>query len=127
MTIQKPQQSGIRLAAGSRHYFFDLKPSEQGPYLLITESRPSNGTFERQRILVEVEYLEKFVNSLRALAQPELAKSYKPWASEEDELLRKELAEGKGIAEIAREHKRATGAIRSRIKHLENRALTMNA
>ena len=118
-TTLQPQETSARFVAGSRHYFFDLKQSEHGPYLTITESKPDHGTFQRQRLLIEAEHIEKFLDAIRAVARPEIANSYSAWSQEEDDRLRSEVAAGKGIAEIAAEHKRAKGAIRSRLKHLE--------
>ncbi len=56
-----------RVAAGKRHYFFDVKENAQGDrYLVITESQPSpEGSYSRQRVIVDRQHLDAFLSGLR--------------------------------------------------------------
>jgi hypothetical protein len=56
-----------RVAAGKRHYFFDVKENQRGErYLVITESQPTGeGTYSRQRVLIYQEHLDAFLGGLR--------------------------------------------------------------
>ncbi len=56
-----------RVAAGKRHYFFDVKENQRGErYLVITESQPtSGGAYSRQRVMIYQEHLDAFLNGLR--------------------------------------------------------------
>ena len=59
---------------------------------------------------------------------PDLAKirrryprSYKAWSVDEDGQLKHELDSGQTIAAISKLHERQQSAVKSRMKHLENR------
>lgn len=56
-----------RVAAGKRHYFFDVKENQRGErYLVITESQPtSEGAYSRQRVLIYQEHLDAFLSGLQ--------------------------------------------------------------
>ena len=122
----KPQTgAAARLNAGTRSYFFDLKRSGQGAYITITESKPVNGVYERQRILIDRQHFSDFLATLDRFAAsvfPNGAavgeRSYEGWTRAEDDLLRPGFRAKRGIAEMARIHERGPGAIRSRLKHL---------
>ena|SRR5688500_13987048 len=118
MSNVETQQQAVRVSAGSRHYFLDLKQSQHGLYLTITESKHANGAFERQRILVEGEHVQGFMEALEKLVEDASLKSYRRWTKKEDELLEAAVHAHRGIAEIARVHEREPNAIRSRIRQL---------
>lgn len=56
-----------RVAAGKRHYFFDVRENQKGErYLVITESQPEReGGYARQRVMVFQEHLDAFLSGLQ--------------------------------------------------------------
>lgn len=47
--------------------------------------------------------------------------AYVPWTEDEEQIMLEELSQGMSVREIAKEHARTTGAIRSRIKKIRER------
>lgn len=129
----------IKIAAGKRTYFVDVKETREGAkYLKISESkRLENGEYERHRIMVFEEDINNIVEALRTALQhfptykkPEqkskmeqtkekYANAYKSWTDEEDLKLTKLFCQGKKPKEISGILQRNTGAINSRIEKLE--------
>lgn len=55
-----------RVAAGKRHYFFDVKENQRGQrYLIITESQQTEGGYNRQRVMINAEHLDAFLDGLK--------------------------------------------------------------
>ncbi len=71
MSDQKAE--AIRIQAGQRNYFLDVKEAKTGSkYLILTESRKNkDGKFDRQRIIIFKEGLTPVLDALRKVA-PEL-------------------------------------------------------
>lgn len=132
-SMKKNSFHSHQFKAGSRTYFFDVKETEQAKrYLSITESKRSktDDIFERHHILIFEEDIEDFANSVNnALlhfyasdpTNPAQAHAGQPWTAEDDNRLEELFCKGKNTNELATIFKRTTGAIRSRIKHLELR------
>lgn len=127
----------IKIAAGKRTYFVDVKQTREGAkYLKISESkRLDNGEYERYHIMIFEEDINGIVEALRTALQhfpayqkpkskmaqtkEKYANAYKPWTDEEDLKLTALFCEGKKPRDISAILQRNTGAINSRIKKLE--------
>ncbi|MBW6515709.1 MAG: PUR family DNA/RNA-binding protein [Candidatus Cloacimonetes bacterium] len=124
----------LRIAAGNRNYFFDVKESSNGTkYLEIKESKKTESTFERHRIIVFQEHLSDFAHGLTKSIdfiddkakrnkfeeiRKEWAKAYMPWTEEEDQYLKKIYHKDSDIDKLAIEFQRKPSAIRSRLAKL---------
>ena len=129
----------IKIAAGKKTYFVDVKQTREGAkYLKISESkRLDNGEYERHIIMIFEEDINNIVEALRRALQhfplykkpvqkskmeqtkEKYANAYKPWTDEEDLRLTELFCEGKNPKEISEILQRNTGAINSRIDKLE--------
>jgi hypothetical protein len=59
-----------RVTAGSRHYFFDVKESQNGKkYLVISESRRSGKNYQHNRVMVFEENLKAFAKAFQKAAK----------------------------------------------------------
>ncbi len=59
-----------RIAAGNRHYFFDVKESKGGKkYLVISESRRSGKNYQHNRVMVFEENLKAFAKAFQKAAK----------------------------------------------------------
>jgi hypothetical protein len=55
-----------KLTTGFRTYFFDIKKTEQGDvYLVISESKKSENSFEHHRIMIFEENIQEFTESFQ--------------------------------------------------------------
>ncbi len=136
-----------KVAAGSRTYVFDVQETVAGDrYMVISESRQTDGGFEHQRVMVFDEHMEKFSEAFdqalwvmvrrEAHAAPAPAvpatsqayqveeirhqypKAYEKWTSAEDEQLKREYQSGLSISALAALFQRQPSAIQSRLKKL---------
>jgi len=125
----------IKLAAGSRTLYIDLKQdSGGGRFLSISEVQVA-GLHERSRILVDEEFLPDLHRALGAvlelLGRKEPKKSYtvsrkrcdhprayEPWTEEEQERLQQGYAQGEGVHQLAEQLARAPTAVLSRLYQL---------
>ena len=129
----------IKIVAGKRTYFVDVNETKEGAkYLKITETkRLDNREFERHRVMIFEEDINKIVNAFRTALQhfpnyvkpvqkskmemtkEKYANAYKPWIDEEDVKLIELFCQGKKPQEISEILQRNIGAINSRIEKLE--------
>jgi len=132
-----------KITKGNRTYIFDVKRSENGSvYLSLSESKRTDGGFEKYKILIFEEDIQDFkkifrraVRKLEKLSDPndqnksytlddireEHPQAYRPWSAEDDGKLEALFCEGKTVKELASIFERKEGAITSRIKKLELR------
>ena len=69
MAMEKADLFSEKVPAGSRTYFFDVKRAKDGAqYLVISESRPKEGGFEHQRVMVFPENVGAFGTALQKAA-----------------------------------------------------------
>lgn len=131
--------ASIKVAAGKRTYFIDVKETREGAkYLKISESkRLEDGSYERHRVMIFEDDINGIVEALRTALKhfptyktPEVKSkmkqtkekfenAYKPWTDEEDLQLTQLFCEGKLPKELSEIFKRNVGAINSRIEKLE--------
>ena len=127
------------LKAQTRTYYFDCKRTVTNAiYLTITESKQIDEGFEKHKIMIFEEHLDKFIETLlkvkeniqskQTIKTPEdyiekqkakYPNAYKPWSKEEDENLELLYCEGKTITQLSETFARNVGAIIARIKKLE--------
>jgi len=131
--------TSIKVAAGKRTYFIDVKQTKEGAtYLKLSESkRLDNGEYERHRIMIFEDDINNIVEALRTVLphfktykKPEqkskmeqtkekFGNAYKPWTEEDDLKLTELFCEGKKPKELSEIFQRNVGAINSRIEKLE--------
>lgn len=69
MAVERTDLFSEKVAAGGRTYFFDVKRAKGGAhYLVISESRPKDGGFEHQRVMVFPENFPAFSEALKKAA-----------------------------------------------------------
>jgi hypothetical protein len=74
--MPKKELFSERVAAGSRTYFFDIKESVKGAkYLVISESKRSGETQERNRVLIFEEDIPAFNECMSKMVQFVLGKT----------------------------------------------------
>ena len=129
-----------QIKVGKRTYFLDINLTKDGQKCLeITESKKTDNGFERYKILVFEEGIEKFSEAfVRVLLRMNSDKiqensntysvekirqghgqAYKPWNEEDENLLEQLFCERKTVDEISEILGRKKGAIQSRIKKME--------
>ncbi|MCK4340340.1 MAG: DUF3276 family protein [Phycisphaerae bacterium] len=135
----------LRVPAGSRTLFVDVKKMPDGSHFLsLSElTRAKHATEERARIVIDADYVDALQEALSAAAEylaavtprpanttskrekgtvAEIRKrypnAYKAWSPEDDQALRAAFEKGRGIRELARDFGRNAGAIRSRLRKL---------
>jgi hypothetical protein len=134
-----PEIESLKIAAGKRTYFLDLKQSREGlKFLKITESkRLDSGEYERYSIMIFEENFNQITEALRKLlhhfpsyekieeksrmeqTKANFANAYKAWSDEEDFKLTKLFCLRKKPTEISKILQRNPGAITSRIDKLD--------
>ena len=107
MTLEKTVEILKLLADGIDPKTREVLP-KQSPYHQVETVRALHTALET------LEKISKKTNKLRMLPD----NAGKPWENDEDEQLVKEFDSGENIREIARIHKRTTGAILSRLEKL---------
>ena len=133
---EKEEGNRIRILAGNRTYFFDIKLSQNGErYLVISESERVDTAYQHDRVMVFEEHLEAFraglekaITFLEVPSQPKsyslekirqkYPRAYEKWSSEEDEQLKIKHSTGLGASELAKCFGRQPSAIRSRLTKL---------
>lgn len=138
MTDGKEVKS-IKVAAGKRTYFLDVKQTREGStYLKLSESkRLDNGEYERHQVIIFEGDINNIVDALQivlpyfeSFKKPEIkskmeqikekfSNAYKPWTEEDDFKLTELFCEGKKSKELSEIFQRNVGAINSRIEKLE--------
>jgi hypothetical protein len=133
MSSKSREILNIRISAGSRTLYVDLKEKEDGTrFLSISEVRRSS---ERDRVVVDEEYVADLHRALGAVLElldrtpatrsipdeqkPDVhSRAYSRWTREEDRELKQGYIGGQGIEALARQHGRAPTAILSRLYQL---------
>jgi len=66
----KENSEGIKIPAGQRTYFVDVKKAKNGTrYLVLTESKKnSEGKFERQKIMVFSDHFKAIYEAMKQVA-----------------------------------------------------------
>lgn len=136
MNLKPSEIMNVKIPAGSRTLYLDLKQSKDGSkFLSISEVRGSS-TSERSRILIDEAYVVDLHRSLTAVLamldqnkstvlptneERDLGRSraYKRWTTQEDNDLKKAYLGGLGVDELVMRHARAPTAIISRLYQLE--------
>lgn len=125
----------VKVGAGSRTLYVDLKENPDGTrFLSISEVRASK-TRERSRILIDEEHVAELHRALdsvleflsrksrtKAYSIPEKRRerprAYERWTRGEEEQLVEAYDEGCGVSELAERHARAPTAVLSRLYQL---------
>ncbi len=69
MAVERARLFSEKVAAGGRTYFFDVKQTKSGGhYLVISESRPKDGSFEHQRLTIFSDSVAAFGAALQKAA-----------------------------------------------------------
>jgi hypothetical protein len=125
----------VKVPAGSRTLYLDLKQCTDGSHFLSISEVPRGGSRERSWILVDETYVDALRNALGEITQKlqeqkplksytveekrrDHGRAYKRWTREEDDRLREAYARGSGIEHLARDHGRAPTAVLSRMYQL---------
>jgi hypothetical protein len=126
----------VRISAGSRTYFFDIKKSSNGArFLVIHEARYGKADALQPSILVFEEHLREFLRGLdkalqetgirvrvgtHSLAETrrKFPRAYEKWTGEEDANLKDAFRQCKETQTLADTFQRQPGAIRSRLVKL---------
>jgi len=126
----------LKILAGNRIYFIDVKKSSEGArYLQVKEIFQAAGKIqERKSVMVFEEHIKRFKEGLElawkylglmekelatvAPKKPTYAKAYKKWQADEELRLRNDYQQGKSIKELSYILQRQPGAIRSRLKKI---------
>jgi len=138
MTAQYVEVMSVRVDAGSRTLYVDLKQNADGSrFVSISEVRRDADA--RSRILIDEEYLPDLFRALNAVLEFLSPKgqrkaytveekrrthshAYEPWSDEEERRLQAECARGLNITQLAQSHGRTVTAIRARLELLALRA-----
>jgi len=125
----------VRVEAGSRTIFVDLKQNSDGSrFVSLTEVKRDESDV-RSRILIDEAYAAELARALAAVVamvgdEPATRSysfeqerqthpnAYQPWTREEDEQLKAAYTRSSSIEQLARNHGRAPSAIRSRLEKL---------
>jgi len=134
MTAEYVEIMSVRVEAGSRTLYVDLKQNQDGSrFLSISEVNREGDA--RSRILIDEQYVPELFRALGAvlhfLAPDKTPKAYtveerrrshphayEAWTEEEDERLRAECAQGLAVHQLAQAHGRTPIAIRARLERL---------
>lgn len=125
----------VKLPAGSRTLYLDLKQCTDGSRFLSISEVPHSGSRQRSRILVDERHVAALHDALGEVAEKlhgrgvvksytvdekrrNHDRAYKCWTGEEDDQLREAYTRGSGIEQLARDHGRAPTAILSRMYQL---------
>lgn len=132
MNAKATEIMNIKISAGSRRLYLDLKENADGSrFLSMSEVRADRGG-ERSRILIDEQYVADLHRALGAVVQlvdadqPRVSytleekrrdhpRAYKPWTDEEETELKDGYVQGRGIDALARQHERAPSAVLSRL------------
>ena len=136
MTEEKREIYSIKVSAGRRTYFFDVKESSEGTiYLVISESAKKEESFIHHRVMIFQEHLEEFIEGFKAAVElagksykPEIDKyerirrkypnAYRAWTKDDIHQLQKGHSEGRSVDELAKILGRQNGAIKSKLRKL---------
>ena len=125
----------VRVEAGSRSLYVDLKENADGSKFLSISEVKRNGRDGRSRILIDEEYVPELFRALCAVLEflaprrgPKsysveqkrqmYPRAYDPWTEEEEERLKEGFARGLSVEQLAQQHGRGPTAIRSRLERL---------
>jgi len=125
----------VRIDAGSRTLYVDLKENADGSkFLSISELKRGDGD-ARSRIVMDEEYVPQLLRALCAVQEfltPERRpksysvkqkremhrRAYEAWTDEEEARLREEFSRGTSVDELAQAHGRTASAIQRRLERL---------
>lgn len=133
MITPKSKLFSIKIAAGSRTYYFDIKTSVEGTkYLVIKELRDE---VKKEQVIIFEEHIREFRKGFRKAVRfikkskaktydveqlrHEYPKAYATWTQEEDNRLGNLYAQDKSIKELAGLFQRKPSAIRSHVRKLD--------
>ncbi len=136
--IESNEKDRLKIKAGKRTYFFDLKTTKDKKYYLqITESKHIGNSIERYSIMILQEEFNEFKEALNNILdfkenetininksytfgeiRKTIPNAYIKWSEEEEEELLKLYSEGMKIKELSLHFNRTRGAIESRLKKL---------
>lgn len=116
----------IRIAAGSRTLFVDLKENADSTRFLSISEVPSGGSGKRSRILIDEEFVPDLHKALGAVSEMlrrksplqkrgEHSRAYELWTDEEERQLRDGYASGVGVEKLAEQVGRKPTAVLSRL------------
>lgn len=135
----------LRVPAGSRTLFIDVKKMPDGSHFLsLSELGRAKGAAEgRSRIVIDADYVDALQEALSAAVEyldatnpqaprgtaeggqgtlAEIRKhypnAYRPWSPKDDDALRTAFEKGEAMRELIRGFGRNAGAIRSRLRKL---------
>lgn len=137
---EENEKETLKIKAGKRTYFFDLKTTKDEKYYLeITESKNIGNSFERYSIMIFQEEFDKFKEALNTILdfkeketinnkenktfnleeiRKKIPNAYRKWEVNEDEELLRLDSEGMTIKELSLYFNRTKGSIESRLKRL---------
>ena len=134
MTPEYTEIISVRVKAGSRTLYVDLKETPDGSrFLSISEVK--HGADVRSRILIDEQYVPDLFRALGAvldfIAPKRAAKlytleekrrthprAYEAWTEEEDQRLKAGFAQELNVDQLAQRHGRAPSAIKHRLERL---------
>ena len=126
----------IKVPAGSRTLYIDLKQGADGTRCVSISEVSRSDDRERSRILFDEEFAAPVYSAIGAVvdllarthAAPKVsrceenkrayARCYQQWSAEEEDRLKRGYTGGKGVEQLAGEHERAPTAILSRLYQL---------
>lgn len=125
----------VRVEAGSRTLYVDLKENADGSKFLSISEVKRTACKARSRILIDEEYVPELFRAICAVLEflaPErrpksysveqkrqmYPRAYEPWTEEEQQRLKEGFARGLSVEELAQQHGRGPTAIRSRLERL---------
>lgn len=136
MRQERTELFAVKVPAGRRTYYFDVKETTEGArYLVISELQAAGSRYDRHRVMVFEENLQEFQIGLekvmaflgvrqeaRTYSVDEIRRryprAYEKWTTEEEEELRLKYLEGMRTSELADYLQRQPGAIRARLSRL---------
>ena len=135
MSADYREVMSVRVDAGSRTLYVDLKENTDGSKFLSISEVKRHGDEARSRILIDQEYVPELFRALSAVLEflaPKrepnsytvaqkrqmYPRAYEPWTEEEQQRLKEGFARGVSADQLAREHGRGPTAIRSRLERL---------
>lgn len=136
MVKESKELFSVKISAGKRVYFIDIKQSRDGTkYLVISESKLANEKWEHNRIMIFQEHIPTVIGEInkalkfigvsiktKAYSIEEVRraypKAYAKWTKEEEDALRDKYLKGMTIEDLAAIFQRRPSAIRSRLRKL---------
>ncbi|NQU25203.1 MAG: DUF3276 family protein [Candidatus Nealsonbacteria bacterium] len=135
MSADFKEVMSVRVDAGSRTLYVDLKENPDGSKFLSISEVKRHGHEARSRILIDQEYVPELFRALCAVVEFLAPKgepksysveqkrqmdprAYEPWTEKEQQRLKEGFARGVSVEQLAQEHGRGPTAIRRRLERL---------